>query len=571
MPAIPPEGPGSIPDGEESRYPFEESRYLFEESPVSVVIASVEGRILRANTAFSEFIGRPLESLVGLDVTALSVGEDVPRLAEARQLLLAGETKAHAFDKRYVRGDGTIATGLLTMQMAVDREGRSIFVAHIVDVGARKAAEDLLRHGSLHDPLTNLPNRALFLDRLGQALLRGDAQVIAVVGLDRFRAINEAYGHAVGDRLLVEVARRLEKVVSRGETVARIGSDEFAVLTAAGVDVLSAVRDVRLPTGTTLEDASDPLVVTASVGLRPLDAAETPDDQLDDAQLALYRAKELGRDRVVHFQPALRGRASRQVKIVRGLRRAIEQGELAVHYQPIHRASDGSLTGFEALLRWKHATLGMISPAEFIPVAEAEGLIKPIGVMVLEESLRQLAAWRARGGGASELSISINVSTIQVRDAEHMRYLLRKIEAGPVPPEKVKIELTESVFLDRTVEVDATLQALKDVGVELVLDDFGTGFSSLNYLQGLPFDGLKLDRSFVMRMTEEGRPGVQQRELERCRSLVRAVAGIARELDMHCVAEGVETVGQRDLLIDAGFDYLQGYLFARPAPASDLL
>ncbi len=545
---------------------------------MSVVIASIDGRILRTNAAFAEFVARPIEELVGLDVTGLSVHEDVPRLAEARQLLLAGETKLHTMEKRYLRGDGSVATGLLTMRLATDRGGRSVFVAHIVDIGARKAAEDLLRHGSLHDPLTGLPNRALFIDRLGQCLLRGDAQVVAVVGLDRFRAINEAYGHAVGDQLLVEVARRLEKIVARGETVARVGSDEFAVITAEGVDLLSTVRDISLPVsasgnsaGAASEDVSEPLEVTASVGVRPLDAGEGPDEQLDDAQLALYRAKEMGRDRVVVFQPALRGRASRQVKIGRGLRRAIEQGELEVHYQPIHRASDGSLSGFEALLRWRHPTLGMVSPVEFIPVAEAEGLIKPIGIMVLEESMRQLAAWRTRGNGANELSMSINVSTVQVRDSEHMGFMLRKLEAGPVPPERVKIELTESVFLDRTAEVDATLSALKAVGVELVLDDFGTGFSSLNYLQGLPFDGLKLDRSFVLRMTEEGRPGANQRELARCRSLVRAIAGIARELDMHCVAEGVETEGQRDLLVDAGFDYLQGYLFARPAPARDLM
>jgi diguanylate cyclase (GGDEF)-like protein/PAS domain S-box-containing protein len=564
MPSIPPEGAGRIPADEEYRY-------LFEESPVSVVIASADGRILRANAAFADFIARPLDSLVGLDVTALSVHEDVPRLAEARQLLLAGDTKSHTMEKRYVRGDGTVASGLLTMRVAVDGAGRRLFVAHIVDIGARKAAEDLLRHGSLHDPLTGLPNRALFLDRLGQSLLRGDAQVVAVVGLDRFKAINEAYGHAVGDQLLVEVARRLERVVARGETVSRVGSDEFAVITSGGVDLLAAVRAVSLPVSAAYDELAEPLEVTASAGVRHVDPAESPDEQLDDAQLALYRAKELGRDRVVVFQPALRGRASRQVKIGRGLRRAIEQGELEVHYQPIHRAADGTLSGFEALLRWRHPTLGMISPAEFIPVAEAEGLIKPIGIMVLEESLRQLASWRARGPAAADLSVSINVSTVQVRDAEHMAYFLRKLEAGPVPPERVKIELTESVFLDRTAEVEATLAALKSVGVELVLDDFGTGFSSLNYLQGLPFDGLKLDRSFVLRMTEDGRPGGSQREVARCRSLVRAIAGIARELDMHCVAEGVETEGQRDLLVDAGFDYLQGYLFAKPAPARDLL
>lgn len=564
MPSIPPEGAGRIPADEEYRY-------LFEESPVSVVIAGADGRILRANAAFADFIARPLEALVGLDVTALSVHEDVPRLAEARQLLLAGDTKSHTMEKRYVRGDGSIASGLLTMRVAADSAGRHVFVAHIVDIGARKAAEDLLRHGSLHDPLTGLPNRALFLDRLGQSLLRGEANVVAVVGLDRFKAINEAYGHAVGDQLLVEVARRLERAVARGETVARVGSDEFAVITSPGVDLIGAVRAVSLPVTAAHEELAEPLEVTASAGLRHVDPAESPDEQLDDAQLALYRAKELGRDRVVVFQPALRGRASRQVKIGRGLRRAIEQGELEVHYQPIHRASDGSLSGFEALLRWRHPTLGMISPAEFIPVAEAEGLIKPIGIMVLEESLRQLAAWRARGNAPPDLSVSINVSTVQVRDAEHMAYFLRKLEAGPVPPERVKIELTESVFLDRTAEVEATLGALKSVGVELVLDDFGTGFSSLNYLQGLPFDGLKLDRSFVLRMTDEGRVGGNQREVARCRSLVRAIAGIARELDMHCVAEGVETEGQRDLLVDAGFDYLQGYLFAKPAPARDLL
>lgn len=564
MPSIPPEGAGRIPADEEYRF-------LFEESPVSVVIAGADGRILRANAAFADFIARPLETLVGLDVTALSVHEDVPRLAEARQLLLAGDTKSHTMEKRYVRGDGSIASGLLTMRVAADAGGRHVFVAHIVDIGARKAAEDLLRHGSLHDPLTGLPNRALFLDRLGQALLRGDAHVVAVVGLDRFKAINEAYGHAVGDQLLVEVARRLERVVARGETVARVGSDEFAVITSAGVDLIGAVRAVSLPVTAAHEELAEPLEVTASAGLRHVDPSESPDEQLDDAQLALYRAKELGRDRVVVFQPALRGRASRQVKIGRGLRRAIEQGELEVHYQPIHRAADGTLSGFEALLRWRHPTLGMISPAEFIPVAEAEGLIKPIGIMVLEESLRQLATWRARGNAPADLSVSINVSTVQVRDAEHMAYFLRKLEAGPVPPERVKIELTESVFLDRTAEVEATLGALKSVGVELVLDDFGTGFSSLNYLQGLPFDGLKLDRSFVLRMTDDGRTAGNQREVARCRSLVRAIAGIARELDMHCVAEGVETEGQRDLLVDAGFDYLQGYLFAKPAPARDLL
>jgi diguanylate cyclase (GGDEF)-like protein/PAS domain S-box-containing protein len=563
MPSIPPEGAGRIP-------PEEEYRYLFEESPVSLVVASVEGRILRANAAFAEFIGRPLETLVGLDVTALSLHEDVPRLAEARQLLLAGEAKSHTLEKRYVRGDGAVATGLLTMRLGSDREGRRVYVAHIVDIGARKAAEDLLRHGSLHDPLTGLPNRALFLDRLGQAQLRGDSQMVAVVGLDRFRAINEAYGHTVGDRLLVEVARRLERIVARGDTVARVGSDEFGVITSSGVDLLTAVRDVRLPVPAGSEDPSEPLVVTASAGVRPVDPGESPDDQLDDAQLSLYRAKELGRDRVVVFQPALRGRASRQVKIGRGLRRAIEHGELEVHYQPILRASDRSLSGFEALLRWRHPTLGMISPAEFIPVAEAEGLIKPIGMMVLEESLRQLAAWRARGPETHDLTVSINVSTVQVRDSEHMAFFLRKLEGGPVPPNRVKIELTESVFLDRTAEVDATLLAMKAVGVDLVLDDFGTGFSSLNYLQGLPFDGLKLDRSFVFRMTEDGRPGGSSRETARCRSLVRAIAGIARELDMHCVAEGVETEGQRELLVDAGFDYLQGYLFARPAPAGEL-
>ncbi|MCX7808410.1 MAG: bifunctional diguanylate cyclase/phosphodiesterase, partial [Deltaproteobacteria bacterium] len=334
--------------------------------------------------------------------------------------------------------------------------------------------------------------------------------------------------------------------------------DEFAVLLigtnreAAFEAIHAAARPVLYPDGREL-------VVTASMGIRELRGLEAPELVLGDAILALQRAKELGRNRTVFYEPFLRGRASRTAEIARNLQEAIGRREFDVEYQPIHASSDGRLVGFEALARWKRSALGVISPGEFVPVAEERGLIQLIGAYVLGESLAQLERWRRIHPLASGLSVSVNLSPVQVRDAGHMELLRDIILDSGVPPSLVKFEITESVFVDLTKEAAASLQRLREVGAQLVLDDFGTGYSSLNHLHSLPFDGLKVDPSFIARAMESTRN----------RNLVRSIAALARGLEMHSTAEGVERPEQRDFLADVGFDYLQGFLFGRPMVASE--
>jgi diguanylate cyclase (GGDEF)-like protein len=444
-------------------------------------------------------------------------------------------------------------------RLVAGEHGETFVLSTVVDETERKEIERRLRYEAFHDRMTGLPNRALFLDRLGQALLRDASGHVVVVGLDRLRSINEAFGHSIGDRVVVEVARRLVAAVGRGDTVARIGGDEFAVLVTTGWDdaTLDILNAAARPT---LHPDGRELVLTASIGVRELRGLEAPELVLGDALLALQRAKELGRNRTMVYEPALRGRASRVAAIARNLRDAVVRKEIDVEYQPIHRAEDGALTGFEALVRWRRSSLGAVPPAEFVPVAEERGLIQLIGAYVLGESLVQLARWRALSPSADTLTMSVNLSPMQARDPSHMELLRHMIADSGVPADRVKVEITESVFVDLTSEISEGLIKLRNAGVQLVLDDFGTGYSSLNHLQALPFDGLKVDRSFVVRAMDDPRG----------KNLVRSIASLARGLDMHSTAEGVELLEQRAFLTEVGFDFLQGFLFGRPTPSDEI-
>ncbi|MBX7193012.1 MAG: EAL domain-containing protein [Sandaracinaceae bacterium] len=536
-------------------------RLLFDEAPVGMVLRSADGGIVRVNEAFAMLLGYRVDELVGRNLSELLVAEDAGAYAEiGRALRLTMESgehgDTHTHEKRLVRIDGRVVSCRATTRVVTSERGETLVLSTVVDETERKEVERRLRYEAFHDRMTGLPNRALFLDRLGQALLRDATGHVVVVGLDRLRSINEAFGHSVGDRVVVEVARRLVAAVGRGDTVARIGGDEFAVLVTSGwddatLDILNgAARPALHPDGREL-------VLTASMGVRELRGLEAPELVLGDALLALQRAKELGRNRTMVYEPALRGRASRVAAIARNLRDAVVRKEIDVEYQPIHRAEDGMLTGFEALVRWRRSSLGAVPPTEFVPVAEERGLIQLIGAYVLGESLVQLARWRALSPqGASHLSMSVNLSPVQARDPSHMELLRHMIADSGVPADRVKVEITESVFVDLTSEVAEGLVQLRNAGVQLVLDDFGTGYSSLNHLQALPFDGLKVDRSFVVRAMDD----------PRSKNLVRSIASLARGLDMHSTAEGVELAEQRTFLTDVGFDYLQGFLFGRPTP-----
>jgi diguanylate cyclase (GGDEF)-like protein/PAS domain S-box-containing protein len=539
-------------------------RVLFDESPVGHLLQTGDGQIVRANAAFASLLGYRADELVGRDLSELVVAEENDLHAEAKRLMRermdSGEHGGlDIVERRFVRLDGRVASCRVCSRVVTADDGQQLVLSTIFDETERKEIERRLRYEAFHDRMTGLPNRALFLDRLGQALLRDASGHVVVVGLDRLRSINEAFGHSVGDRVVVEVARRLVAAVGRGDTVARIGGDEFAILVTTGwdeatLDILNAAaRPMLHPDGREL-------VLTASIGVRELRGLEAPELVLGDALLALQRAKELGRNRTMVYEPAFRGRASRVAAIARNLRDAVVRKEIDVEYQPIHRADDGLLTGFEALVRWRRSSLGPVPPAEFVPVAEERGLIQLIGAYVLGESLAQLARWRSSSAHASHLTMSVNLSPVQARDPGHMELLKHMIVDSGVPADRVKVEITESVFVDLTSEIADGLVQLREAGVQLVLDDFGTGYSSLNHLQALPFDGLKVDRSFVVRAMDD----------PRSRNLVRSIASLARGLDMHSTAEGVELVEQRALLVDVGFDYLQGFLFGRPMPVDQV-
>lgn len=525
----------------------------FDGSPVPMVIGELGGRVVDVNRAFAELLGRPESQIVGQDIEDLRVRDQPP--LDLSELIDGRATQVRA-ERRFEATGGRIREGRFVLTSFVV-DGATYVLGTFLDDTARIEAERRVRYEAFHDRMTGLPNRALFLDRLGQALLRDEPGCVIAVGLDRMRALNEAFGHNSGDRVVVEVARRLQSAVARSDTAARIGGDEFALLVLGELDdtTLDLVQGAATPRlGGDLVQAS----VTASIGLRPLAGLEAPELVLGDALLALQRAKELGRNRVVRYEPALRGRASRTADIAKALSGAVVAGAIEIDLQGVHRAGDGTLAGFEALVRWRKGALGLVSPVEFIPIAEQRGLILPIGEEVLRLSLARLRELRATPG--SGLFVSVNVSPVQVRDPVHMRRLADLIERSGVPPSAVKVEVTESVFVDLGTEAAAGLLSLRELGAKLFLDDFGTGYSSLHHLASLRFDGLKADRSFVRQVPDD----------PRALTLLRSVAQLARGLEMETVAEGIETPAQAQLLREAGYDYFQGFLFHRPEPAANV-
>lgn len=325
----------------------DELRYLFDEAPIGVVVSDLKGNVLRANRAFAVFVGRSVDEVIQMRTDQLCFAEDAADAQAGRETLVEGLANAFNMEQRFVRPDGAIVTGYLTLRMARLELGDPVFVAHVHDVTARKRAETTLLEERLRDRLTGLANRALLVDRIDRASRRASGLALAVVGLDRFRIFNETHGHGVGDRVILDAARRLEVAFRGAECVARLGGDEFAVSPRSTTPRRSARRSARPPRRASRSSGTEE-ALTASVGLRKIEPADRADEVLRDAQLALYRAKEVARGQVVTFEVALRGRAFRRVELERALRRAVEGGEIEVFFQPIHRARDWALAGFEA-------------------------------------------------------------------------------------------------------------------------------------------------------------------------------------------------------------------------------
>jgi diguanylate cyclase (GGDEF)-like protein/PAS domain S-box-containing protein len=420
-----------------------------------------------------------------------------------------------------------------------------------------------LTERTMHDALTGLPNRALFIDRLRRALLRierhpDSAFGVVLVDLDRFKLVNDSLGHGIGDQLLIAVASRLETMLRPGDTVARLGGDEFVLL----LDELSGIDNAVLLANRIQRRLAEPFMLngqeaftTASLGIALSGTGYArAEDLLRDADIALHRAKALGTARHEVFDATMRVRAVTRQGLETDLRRALDRHEFRLHYQPIVSLRSGSIVGFEALMRWAHPDRGLVSPAEFIPVAEETGMIVAIGEWGLHEACRRMRTWQERFRVDPPLTISVNLSGKQFAQtdlSERVETLLGRVGLAPG---SLKIEITESVLMENPEAVAATLARLKALATKISVDDFGTGYSSLSYLHRFPIDTLKIDRSFVMLMQPNGDGS----------EIVRTIITLAHSLGMDVIAEGVETLEQLAGLASLGCEYGQGYYFSKP-------
>ena len=432
----------------------------------------------------------------------------------------------------------------------------------------RKQAEERLAHAALHDTLTGLPNRALLHDRLATALDRmqrhDGTPGLLFVDIDRFKLINDSLGHAAGDAVLTRTAQRLLDAVRAGDTVARFGGDEFVVLCEELTGEAEAVRMAERLAAATAEPLiveGTELVISVSVGIALATATELGgDDLLRNADTALYRAKEDGRSRSTVFAEWMRAHTSERLELETSLRAAINGGELELHYQPMIGLGDGDIVAVEALVRWRHPHRGLLSPGEFIPVAEESGLIVSLGEWVLGEACRQLRCWQDDKDITSPVRVSVNLSGSHIADPRIIDTVAASIRASGVARGSLMLEITETVLMANADAAVVVLTALKDLGVGLFVDDFGTGYSSLSYLKRFPVDVLKLDRSFVAGVVDSAEDA----------AIATAVIALADALSLETVAEGVETKAQLDKLRDLGCSSAQGYYVAPPKPAEDV-
>jgi diguanylate cyclase (GGDEF)-like protein/PAS domain S-box-containing protein len=483
--------------------------------------------------------------------------EDVAAGHLEHQLRLA-TTRGHVEEEGWrVRRDGTrFFASVVVTTLSDDERGARGFAVVARDVTERRAVEAALAYQAMHDDLTRLANRTLFLDRLQLSLARLDrldtTVAVLFLDIDRFKTINDSLGHSAGDEVLVTAAERLMGVVRPGDTVARFGGDEFVVLcdnvlgTEHAVTVATRLAEViAVP----YELNGEEVCLSASIGIAlASNAADEAETLLRDADVALYRAKELGRNRVVVFDDALRARAVVRLETENGLRRAVDRGELCVLYQPEVALRDQRVVGVEALVRWQHPIHGLVKPDQFVPVAEESGLIVPIGNWVIEEACRQSREWALARPDLDPVVVSVNLSARQLSHPGLVAVVARALADTNTPPDRLCLEITESVVM--------TLRALKDIGVQLAVDDFGTGYSSLSYLKRFPVDILKIDQSFVAGLGGDPEDS----------AIVAAVTKMGHTLGLAVVAEGVETVTQVEALRRVRCDLAQGQLFAPPLP-----
>jgi len=549
----------------------ERFRLTFNYAPIGMMIKALDGRSIQVNKAICKILGYTSDELMELRCVDITHPQDLLSSLEMRAKILAGDFPSYKISKRYIRKDGNTVDTILRVSLTRDADGNPInFIDQIEDVSDRKLAEAKISYLAFHDPLTGLPNRALFNDRLDQALalahrLHQDQpeiqSLLAVmfIDLDRFKCINDSLGHAMGDRLLQLVSERFIKNIRKSDTIARMGGDEFMLL----LPEVKLLEDVVKVAEKILESLSEPfyldhheMYITASIGicLYPHDG-DDGDTLLKNADVAMYRAKEQGRNHYQIYTQSMHDQAFEWMSMESGIRRAIAQSEFEVYYQPQLDLQTGKVICMEALIRWQTES-GFISPNQFIPIAEEYGLIIPIGEWVLRTACIQNKLWQNMG--LPPIQIAVNFSAKQFQDPQLLIKVRRILEETKLDPNFLEIEITESAVMKDEYAATDTLQSLKDMGIKISIDDFGKGYSSLMHLKKFPVQKLKIDAAFIKEIPNNKDDA----------AISTAIIAIAHTLNLKAIAEGVENPEQIEFLRALRCDGIQGYIFSPAVPAA---
>ncbi len=553
----------------ELRMREERFQLLFSRASDGILILGTDGTIVAVNESFARMHGYQPQEMQSLNLRELDTPETARGLSERLRRIAAGETLT--FEVNHFHKNGHVVPLEVSSSLIVSN-GQSLIQAFHRDISERKVAQDRINNLAFYDPLTELPNRRLLMDRLAQACAAGarhkQRSALLFIDLDNFKALNDTLGHAQGDQLLAQVARRLVTCIREGDTAARLGADEFVVMLedlsrnsieaatqtkVIGEKILDTLgQDYQLDHGL--------FHMTCSIGITLFGGGLHADSEepLKHAELAMYEAKSAGRNAMRFFDPQMQVDVSTRVAFEAALREAVQEQQFLIYYQT-QVVGAGRLTGVEALLRWQHPQRGVVSPAEFIGLAEETGLILPIGQWVLESACRQLALWASRPATAN-LTMAVNVSARQFHQSAFVEQVLKVLEETGANPRRLKLELTESMLVQDVEGIIAKMSALKMRGVSFSLDDFGTGYSSLSYLKRLPLDQLKIDQGFITNILTDPNDS----------AIARTIVALANSLGLSVIAEGVEMEAQRSFLAGLGCHAYQGYLFGRPMPLAEL-
>jgi diguanylate cyclase (GGDEF)-like protein/PAS domain S-box-containing protein len=537
-------------------------RRIVETTAEGILTTSPAQDVVFVNHRLARMLGCVADDLSGRNLQDLIDKGIIPAIHNPSNLTPADRER---YDLSFFRSDSVELWFSVSSSPLTDYHGRALgTLTMFSDITERKRIEQQLMHEALHDSLSSLPNRALFLDRVAHCLARRERApglaAVLFLDLDRFKNVNDSLGHFAGDRLLAEVGSRLQKCVRTGDTVARYGGDEFTVLleslTSEDQSLEVAARIKKELGYPILLDGCE-IFVTASIGIVHANGRYVKaEDLLRDADTAMYRAKAAGRATAVLFHPAMRAGVAGRLQMEANLRRAIEQRDFLVHYQPIVCLESGRIAAVEALVRWQHPVRGLMLPDEFLPVAAEAGLTASIGYLVLEEASRHVARWKVEQPGCRDLHLYVNVSAAQIEDRQLPDRIQKILASAGLDPSSLEIEVTEEIITEMDL-IHETLTALRALGIGVLMDDFGTGYSSLNRITQVPASGIKIAGSFLKRGSENS-------------EVVRTILSLARNLNLTVIAEGVETEQHAEKLSELGCNFGQGFYFSPPVPAGSV-